>query len=97
MTLSTLTIGCRIHYQCRHHYGNPHDIRDLLRSFAHLSGKITTTSSGVTVRLDAPETPGYRRALEGLCGELNALRASFPGTDLPVGYQVVGHQTRVAA
>src|SRR5437867_1667770 len=35
-----------------------HDIRDLLRSFAHLSGKITTTSSGVTVRLDAPETPG---------------------------------------
>jgi hypothetical protein len=80
-----------------HHYGNPHDIRDLLRSFAHLSGEITTTSVGVSVRLDAPDTPAHRRALEGLCAELNALRASYPGTDLPVGYQVVVHQARVAA
>ena len=80
-----------------HHYGNPHDIRDLLRSFAHLSGEITTTSGGVTVRLDAPDTPAHRRALEGLSGELNALRAPFPGTELPVSYQVVVHQARVAA
>ena len=67
-----------------HHYRNPHDIRDLLRSFAHLSGEITTTSVGVSVRLDAPDTPAHRRALEGLCAELNALRAPYPGTDLPV-------------
>jgi len=80
-----------------HHYGNPHDIRDLLRSFAHLSGEITTTSVGVRVRLDAPDTPAHRRALEGLCAELNALRAPYPGTDLPVSYQVVVHQARVAA
>ncbi len=80
-----------------HHYGNPHDIRDLLRSFAHLSGEITTTSGGVSVRLDAPDTPAHRRALEGLCAELNALRAPYPGTDLPVSYQVVVHEARVAA
>jgi len=80
-----------------HHYGNPHDIRDLLRSFAHLSGEITTTSGGVSVRLDAPDTPAHRRALEGLCAELNALRAPYPGTDLPVSYQVVVHHARVAA
>ena len=80
-----------------HHYGNPHDIRDLLRHFTHVSGEITTTSGGVTVRLDAPDTPAHRRALEGLSAELNALRAPFPGTDLPVSYQVVVHQARVAA
>jgi transposase len=79
------------------HYSNPHDIRDLLRHFAHLSGEITTTSGGVSVRLDAPDTPAHRRALEGLCEELNALRAPFPGTDLPVSYQVVVHQATVAA
>jgi len=79
------------------HYRNPHDIRDLLRHFVHLSGEITTTSTAVTVRLDAPDTPAHRRALEGLCGELNALRAPFPGTDLPVSYQVVMHQATVAA
>jgi len=80
-----------------HHYGNPHDIRDLLRHFAHLSGEITTTSGGVTVRLDAPDTPAHRRALEGLCHELNVLRAPFPGTRLPVSYRVAVHQARVAA
>ena len=79
------------------HYRNPHDIRDLLRHFVQLSGEITTTSAGVSVRLDAPDTPAHRRALEGLCADLNALRAPFPGTDLPVSYQVVVHQARVAA
>jgi hypothetical protein len=79
------------------HYTNPHDIRDLLRNFAHLSGEIATTSGGISVRLDPPDTPAHRRALEGLCGELNALRAPFPGTGLPVSYQVAVHQARVAA
>jgi transposase len=79
------------------HYSNPHDIRDLLRHFAHLSGEITTTAGEVSVRLDAPDTPAHRRALKGLCNELNALRVPFPGTDLPVSYQVVVHQARVAA
>jgi transposase len=79
------------------HYANPHDIRDLLRHFAHLSGEIVTTSGGITVRLDPPDTPAHRRALDGLCGELNALRTPFPGTDLPVSYQVVVHKARAAA
>src|SRR5207244_10877270 len=70
------------------HYTNPHDIRDLLRHFVHLSGQITTTAHGVAIRLDAPDTPAHRRALEGLCDELTALRTPFPGTDLPVSYHV---------
>ena len=51
----------------------------------------------MSVRIDAPDTPAHRRALEGLCDELNALRAHFPGTGLPVSYQVVVHQARAAA
>ncbi|MGH7754280.1 MAG: putative transposase, partial [Gemmatimonadales bacterium] len=36
------------------HYPNPHDIRDLLRSFADLSGEMRSTPGGVVVTLDAP-------------------------------------------
>jgi hypothetical protein len=79
------------------HYRNAHDVRDLLRSFVHLSGEITTTAAGIAVRLDAPDTPAHRRALESLCIELTALRAPFPGTDLPVSYAVVVHNARAAA
>lgn len=39
------------------HYPNRHDVRDLLRSFAELSGHIDTTDHGVEVTLDAPDPP----------------------------------------
>jgi transposase len=79
------------------HYPEPHDVRDLLRSFAELSGEISTTSTGVVVTLDPPDTPQHRRALRGLCDELNEFGAVFPGTDLRVSYALAVHHSEVAA
>ena len=79
------------------HYRNPHDVRDLLRSFAQLSGEIRTTGGAVEVTLDPPDTPIHRRALAGLVDDLNGLGATFPGTDVPVSYRVAVHRSEVAA
>ncbi len=79
------------------HYPNPHDVRDLLRSFAELSGQIRTTDHAVVVTLDPPDTPIHRRALHGLIADLNAAGATFPGTQLPVTYQVAVHHSEAAA
>jgi transposase len=79
------------------HYPNPHDVRDLLRSFAQLSGDIDTTDTGVVVTLDPPDTPIHRRALRGLVEELNSIGTTFPGTDQPVTYRVAMHHSEFAA
>ena len=79
------------------HYHNPDDIRQLLRSFAELSGEIRSTAQGIVVTLDPPDTPIYRRALRGLCADLSKLGPTFPGTDLPVSYQVAMHHSERAA
>jgi transposase len=79
------------------HYTNPNDIRDLLRSFADLSGEMRATRAGVVVTLDAPDTPIHRRALRALCEDLNAEGATFPGTTLPVAYRVSVHHSEKAA
>jgi transposase len=79
------------------HYPNPHDVRDLLRSFAELSGRIDTTENGVVVTLDTPDTPIHRRALRGLVADLNSIGTTFPGTDEPVTYQVAMHDSELAA
>ena len=79
------------------HYPNPHDARDLLRSFAELSGEIRTTDGGVLVTLDPPDTPIHRRALRGLVDDLNVVGATYPGTDIPVTYRVAVHQSEAAA
>ena len=70
------------------HYPNPHDARDLLRSFAELTGEIATTDDGVEVTLDPPDTPIHRRALQGLIEDLNTHGATYPGTDTPVTYHL---------
>src|SRR3990172_3342140 len=75
------------------HYPNPHDVRALLRSFAELSGEIRTTPTGASIPLDAPDLPLHRRALRGLCADLNQLGATFPGADLPVRYEVSLHHS----
>ena len=75
------------------HYPNPNDVRDLLRSFAQLSGEIDTTDHGVVVTLDPPDTPIHRRALRRLVDDLNSIRATYPGTDLAVTYQVAVHHS----
>jgi hypothetical protein len=79
------------------HYRNPHDVRDLLRSFAQLSGEIRTTGGVVEVTLDPPDTPIHRRALAGLVDDLNGLDTTYPGTDVPVRYRVAVHRSQVAA
>ena len=77
------------------HYPNPHDARDLLRSFAELSGTIETTATGVLVSLDPPDTPMHRQALRGLVEDLNTIGPTFPGTDVPVTYEVRMHHSEV--
>jgi transposase len=79
------------------HYRNPHDVRDLLRAFAQLSGDLHTTSSGVVITLDAPDIPLHRRALRGLCTDLNQIGATYPGTSLPVTYAVAVHDSEALA
>ncbi len=79
------------------HYPERHDIRGLLRSFAELSGEISTRGEQVEVILDPPDTPLHRRALRGLCQDLNQLGVVFPGTDLPVTYAVALHHSELAA
>lgn len=78
------------------HYPERHDIRALLRSFAELSGQISTRDEQVEVILDPPDTPLHRRALRGLCRDLNQLGAVFPGTDFPVTYSVALHHSEFA-
>ena len=76
-----------------HHYPNPHDVRALLRSFTQLAGEIRTTPTGVVITIDAPDLPLHRRALRGLCADLNQFGTTFPGTDIPVTYEVTVHHS----
>ena len=79
------------------HYDNADDVRDLLRSFAALSGEMRRTPSGLLITLDPPDTPKHARALKGLCDDLNVLGVTYPGTEFPVIYNVAVHQKRAAA
>jgi transposase len=80
------------------HYPHRGDLYDLLRSFAHLSGTITRQADGtIRICLDPPDIPLCRRALDGLCQELNRLHPVFPGTPTPVIYEVAMHHSSDAA
>jgi len=79
------------------HYPNPHDVRGLLRSFADLAGEIHTTPTEAVITLDAPDLPLHRRALRGLCADLNQLGATYPGRDLPLRYEVAVHHSEGTA
>jgi hypothetical protein len=71
------------------HYLNTNDLHDLLRSFAHLSGMlIRQADGGLKVCLQPPDLPLHRRALVGLCADLNLGRPVLPGTDVPLNYEV---------
>ena len=60
------------------HYANTNDLHDLLRSFADLSGTLTRQpDGGLWVCLQPPDLPLHRRALAGLCAELNLVIRSF--------------------
>jgi len=77
------------------HYLNTNDLHDLLRSFAHLSGTlILQPDGGLRVCLQPPDLPLHRRALTGLCADLTMAQPVFPGTDVPLHYEVAdGKQT----
>ena len=79
------------------HYPNPHDARALLRSFAQLSGELRSGPNGLQITLDPPDAPSHRRALCGLCADLNRLGVTFPDTDLPITYHVGVHHSEAAA
>jgi transposase len=76
------------------HYPNPHDAHAMLRDFAQLSGDMRFQQGRIQITLDPPDTPSHRRALEGLCAELTQYQATFPGTDIPVEYQVAVHHSQ---
>ena len=76
------------------HYANTNDLHDLLRSFAQLSGTLIRESDGgLRVCLEPPDLPLHRRALAGLCADLNLGQAVFPGTDRRLHYEVVESQS----
>ena len=68
-------------------------MRALLRSFADLAGEIRTTPTEVVITLDAPDLPLHRRALRGLCADLNQFDVTYPGSDLPLRYDVAVHHS----
>jgi transposase len=71
------------------HYPNTNDLHDLLRSFGHLSGTlIRQADGGLKVCLQPPDLPLQRRALAGLCTELNLGQPVFPGTHIALHYEV---------
>jgi hypothetical protein len=79
------------------HYPNPHAARALLRSFAQLSGELRSGPDGLRITFDPPDDPFHRRALRGLCSDLNRLDVTFPDTELPVTYHVGVHHSEAAA
>jgi Transposase protein len=76
------------------HYANANDVHDLLRSFAQLSGTLIRQSDGaLRVCLEPPDLPLHRRALAGLCADLNLAQPMFPGTDRRLHYEVADRQS----
>ncbi|MBI5955375.1 MAG: helix-turn-helix domain-containing protein [Chloroflexi bacterium] len=74
------------------YYQDPRDSREVLRILIRLKGRLWLRGTNLVVDLTPPETPRYRRALEGLCGELNQLATPFPGTSYQVQFAVAGTQ-----
>jgi hypothetical protein len=76
------------------HYANTNDVYDLLRSFAYLSGTLVREPDGrLRVCLQPPDLPLHRRALAGLCADLNLAQPVFPGTDRRLHYEVADHRS----
>jgi transposase len=71
-------------------YDDPRDIRQVLRTFTELKGRLRRRNGDIIVNLNPPDIPKYRQALEGVCAKLNALSAHFPGTAYPIKFAVAG-------
>ncbi|MBE0431801.1 MAG: transposase [Dehalococcoidia bacterium] len=72
------------------HYDDPRDIRQVLRIFTGLKGRLHRCNDDIIVDLKPPDLPKYRQALEGLCAKLNSLSTCFPGTPYHIKFAVAG-------
>jgi hypothetical protein len=72
------------------HYQDPRDGREVLRSFFHLKGRLRLEGTDLVVHLTPPEVPRYRRALAGLCADLNGQAPVFPGTTYRLRFTLAG-------
>jgi hypothetical protein len=76
------------------YYINTNDLRDLLRSVAELSGTLVHEPDGaLRICLQPPDLPLHRRALAGLCADLNRAQPVLPGTDRRLYYEVADNQS----
>ena len=72
------------------YYDDPRDIRQVLRTFTGLKGRLRRRNGDIIVDLNPPDTPKYRQALEGVCAKLNALSTHFPGTAYHIKFAMAG-------
>ncbi|MBT9166395.1 MAG: hypothetical protein DDT25_01080 [Chloroflexi bacterium] len=72
------------------YYSDPRDTRQVLRILTGLKGRLRLRDGQLVVDLTPPEIPKYRRALLGLCAELDQLSDPFPGTPYPIRFTVAG-------
>jgi transposase len=72
------------------HYQDPRDGREVLRSLLHLKGRLRLEGTDLVVHLAPPEVPRYRRALAGLCADLNGQAPIFPGTTYRLRFTLAG-------
>ena len=67
---------------------DPDEYRATLRHLLHQPGRVTYTTTAITVTLDRPDTPRIARALHHLTQELNNTPPRIPGDPRPLTYQV---------
>ena len=63
----------------------------LIREALHASGDITIHGSTLHIRLDPLSAPRRTRALAALCEQLTTTATRYPGTQLPLRYEVKEH------
>lgn len=62
--------------------------RAFLADVMQLDGRLTPQADCLEVSLKSPSAPRYRRALEGLCEQLNSQEVTFPETPLRLRFSV---------
>jgi hypothetical protein len=74
-----------------HHARAGDEAYALIREALTTSGDICPGNGQLLIRLDPLTAPRRTQALAALCDQLNQTRASYPGTDLVLGYEVKPH------
>jgi transposase len=75
----------------RPHYSRTEDEgRTLVASALQSAAELTINNEELCVTLAAQSSPHRTRAILAVCGELNKIRACFPGTNLRLRFEVAG-------